>query len=453
MALTKNMLIPLEIESLSSDGNGVGHAEGMAVFVPFSAPGDVLEARIVKVCKSHAFAIISRILTPSADRVEPACPAYGKCGGCCFRHISFEAECRAKQRFVEDALRRIGHLDLPVSPTLTTGRSGRYRNKVQYPLTREDGAVRTGFYAPRSHRVVPCSDCKLQPEHLNRIAGTVCDLLERFGIPLYDEETHRGLVRHLYLRDAASTGEVLVCLVINGPSLPHAEEFCRELTQADPRIRSIVLNHNTEKSNVILGGRCTVLSGDGFVHDSMCGVPVKLGALSFYQVNTEGAELLYREAARLADIRPDETLLDLYCGAGTIGLSMAHACKRLIGVEIIPEAVESARENAAAMGVSHATFFCADAGTAAQKLAAEGLVPDVIVLDPPRKGCDANTLDAVVKMAPSRVVMVSCNPATAARDAAILSSQGYRAECAVPVNLFPRTKHVETIVLLQRETL
>ena len=452
MALKKNDTVVLEITSVASDGNGVGHIDGMAVFVPFSAVGDRLKVRIVKNCRTYAFGIIEQIETPSDDRIEPDCPAFKKCGGCCFRHLSYEAECRAKRGFVEDAMRRIGHLDVPVLPVIASPHSDRYRNKLQYPLTAEGGRIRTGFFAPRSHRVIPCSDCLLQPDILNRIAADACSLLSEFGVSLYDEAAHRGLVRHLYLRHAVTTDEVLVCVVINGSSLPRGREFAERLQRLHPEIRSVVVNQNTRRGNVILGERCEALSGDGTIRDEMSGVPVRLGPLSFYQVNTEGANLLYAEAARLADVRPSETLLDLYCGAGTIGLSMARSCKKLIGVEIIPEAVESARENAAAMGIAHAEFFCADAGAAARKLADDGLRPDVIVLDPPRKGCDAATLDAVVEMAPSRVVMVSCNPATAARDAAYLSARGYRAVSVTPVNLFPRTKHTEAVLLLTSES-
>ena len=451
MSLTKNSVVPMRITALSSDGNGVGHVEGMAVFVPFTAAGDEIEARIVKVCRTHAFGIIARVVTPSPDRADPVCPAYGRCGGCNLRHLTYEAECRAKGRFVEDALRRIGHLDAPVLPVIAPPRSDRYRNKVQYPLTVQNGRVCTGFFAPRSHRVVPCADCLLQPERLNAIARTVCRLLTELGVSVYDEETRRGLVRHLYLRDAVTTGEVLACLVVNGERLPRAREFCDGLRRAHPEVSTVVLNHNTDNTNVILSERCTVLCGEGFIRDELSGVPVRLGALSFYQVNTEGANLLYAEAARLAAVQPGETLLDLYCGAGTIGLSMARSCKKLIGVEIVPEAVESARENAAAMGVTHAEFFCADAGEAAQRLAESGLAPDVVVLDPPRKGCDAATIDAVARMAPSRIVMVSCNPATAARDAALLLERGYRTVSAAPVNLFPRTKHTEAVLLLVRD--
>lgn len=451
MPLTKNQIIPLTINTLSNDGNGIGRFEGQAVFVPFTAVGDILSVKIVKVCKSYAFGIIEEIIESGAGRIPADCPIFGKCGGCCFRHISYEAELRAKEGFVADAMKRIGGIDLAVDPILPSPHIDRYRNKVQYPLfTAPDGSIRAGFYAGRSHRAIPCDDCLLQPELLNRIADSFCQLLTRFHISAYDEAAHRGLVRHLYLRHAVTTGRVMVCIVCNGRKLPHAEKICSELTALHPEIESIVLNVNTQKTNVITGSECITLYGTGVLHDTMRKVAVALSPLSFYQVNTEGANRLYGVAAEYAQLQPEDTLLDLYCGAGTIGLSMADQCKRVIGVEIIPEAIESARQNAKKMGVTHAEFFCADAGAAAQKLAHDGLLPNVVVLDPPRKGCDHATLDAVVQMAPQRIVMVSCNPSTAARDAAYLQENGYCVQTIRPVDLFPRTKHVETVVLLSK---
>lgn len=451
MPLLKNQIIPLTIDTLSNDGSGVGRFEGMAVFVPFTAVGDVLEVRIVKVCKSYAFGIIARIVTPGAGRIPAECAIFGKCGGCCFWHLSYAAELQAKQGFVTDAMQRIGGLALPVKEILPSPQPERYRNKVQYPLFRAgDGSVRTGFYASRSHRPVPCADCRLQPHVLNQIADTVCRLLTKYKISVYDERTHRGLARHLYLRHAVTTGRVLVCLVCNGRSLPHAEEICAALCAAHPEVESIVLNVNTRQTNVVTGAQCIPLHGPGVLRDILRGVPALLDPLSFYQVNTEGASRLYGVAAELAALKSSDTLLDLYCGAGAIGLSMAAQCKRLIGVEIVPEAVENARRSAAEMGFSHTEFLCADAGEAAGKLAADGLLPDIVILDPPRKGCDADTLHAVLHMAPRRVVMISCNTSTAARDIKYLAAQGYTAEVIQPVDLFPRTKHVECVCLLTR---
>ena len=451
MPTPKNTILPLTIESLSSDGSGVGHYEGKAVFVPYTAPGDRIEARIVKDMGRYAFGILEKPVALSSQHIEPDCPVYRPCGGCCFRHLSYEAEAQAKEGFVRDALRRIGGLELPVLPLLASPLQQRYRNKVQFPVAlNAGGRVAAGFYAPRSHRLVPCADCRLQPRPLNEIADWICDFLQQNAIPVYSEQTHTGLVRHIFLRQGWHTGQILVCLVINGRSLPHAQEFCESLTARFPAVRTVVLNVNRQKTNVITGAECISLHGPGYIEDTLCGVPVQLGPLSFYQVNTPGAELLYGVAKQFAALRPGDTLLDLYCGMGTIGLSMVRECKELIGVEIVPEAVESARRNAAAMGAANARFLCADAGRAAAQLSAEGLAPDVICLDPPRKGCDEATLNAVCKMAPRTVVMVSCNPATAARDCAFLAAHGYRPVQAQPVDLFPRTRHVETVCLLSK---
>ena len=455
MPLVKNQIIPLTIDALSSDGNGVGRFEGQAVFVPFAAVGDVLSVKVVKICKSYAFGIVESVLTPGTGRIPADCPIFGRCGGCCFRHLSYEAELAAKQGFVADALRRIGGLDVPVLDALPSPEVDRYRNKVQFPVGRDkDGAPCIGFYAGRTHRIVPCPDCKLQPGVLNDIGNTLCTFFAAHGIQPYDEERGKGLVRHIFLRRGAHSGQIMVCLVCTRPKLPHSDELVALLREKFRDIATILINVNAKKTNVILGEESVTLYGPGFIEDTLCGVPVRLGPLSFYQVNTLAAERLYGVAAEYAQLEPDDVLLDLYCGMGTIGLSMAGHCRELIGVEIVPEAIDSAKANAARMGdavAAKSRFFCADAGEAAARLAAEGLRPDVIMLDPPRKGCDETTLSAVVQMSPRWVVYVSCNPSTAARDAAWLGQHGYRAEKVQPVDLFPRTKHVEAIVSLQRE--
>lgn len=451
MALLKNQIIPLDIESLSSDGNGVGRAQGMAVFVPFTAVGDQLHVRIVQVRKNYAYGIIHTLDAPGPGRQTPACPIFTKCGGCCFSHLTYEAELAAKEQFVADAFRRLGGLDAPVLPILPSPAAQRYRNKVQYPLVQDAaGHVRAGFYAPRSHRVIPCEDCALQPQLLNRIAATACRALEDLRVPVYDEAAHQGFARHLYLRHAVTSGRVLVCLVANGRTFPGAAEFCRRLTDAHREISGIVLNVNTRQTNVITGEENITLWGEGTLRDSLAGVPVALNPLSFYQVNTAGAEQLYAVARQFAALSGSETLLDLYCGAGTIGLSMAGACKRLIGVEVVPQAVEDARANAARMGVHHGEFLCMDAGQAAAELAERGLAPDVVIVDPPRKGCGPAALDPILRMAPRRIVMISCNAATAARDAAWLAGQ-YTVDAVQPVDLFPRTRHVECAVCFTRK--
>ena len=455
MPLQKNQILTLRIERLSSDGSGVAHsADGEAVFVPGTAPGDEARVRIVKDCGRYAFGILDELLTPSPDRVPVDCLVAGPCGGCSLRHLDYAAELRAKQESVLDAFRRIGGLEVPVLDILPSPEVDRYRNKVQFPVGADkNGVPCIGFYAGRTHRIVPCPDCKLQPSMLNEIGNALCAFFAQQGIRPYDEQSGKGLVRHIFLRRGAHSGQIMVCLVCTRAKLPHAEQLCTALRGQFPAISTILLNVNAKNTNVILGSENHILYGPGYIEDTLCGVPVRLGPLSFYQVNTLAAERLYGVAAQYAQLTPDDTLLDLYCGMGTIGLSMAEQCRELIGVEIVPEAIESAKANAARMGEAVAAksrFFCADAGQAATQLAAEGLHPDIVMLDPPRKGCDEATLSAVVRMAPRRVVYVSCNPATAARDAAWLEKNGYHTEKVQPVDLFPRTKHCETVVLLSK---
>ena len=455
MPLQKNQLLTLRIERLSNDGSGVAHSsEGEAVFVPGTAPGDEAQVRIVKDCGRYAFGILDKLLTPSPDRIPVDCAVAGPCGGCSLRHLDYAAELRAKQESVADAFRRIGGLDVPVLDALPSPEVDRYRNKVQFPVGRDkDGAPCIGFYAGRTHRIVPCPDCKLQPGVLNDIGNTLCAFFAAHGIQPYDEERGKGLVRHIFLRRGAHSGQIMVCLVCTRPKLPHSDELVALLREKFRDIATILINVNAKKTNVILGEESVTLYGPGCIEDTLCGVPVRLGPLSFYQVNTLAAERLYGVAAEYAQLEPDDVLLDLYCGMGTIGLSMAGHCRELVGVEIIPEAIDSAKANAARMGdavAAKSRFFCADAGEAAARLAAEGLRPDVIMLDPPRKGCDETTLSAVVQMSPRRVVYVSCNPSTAARDAAWLGQHGYRAEKVQPVDLFPRTKHVECVIALSK---
>ena len=455
MPLQKNQILILRIERLSSDGSGVAHsADGEAVFVPGTAPGDEARVRIVKDCGRYAFGILDELLTPSPDRIPVDCPVAGPCGGCSLRHLDYAAELRAKQESVLDAFRRIGGLEVPVLDILPSPEVDRYRNKVQFPVgVDKNGAPCIGFYAGRTHRIVPCPDCRLQPGVLNEIGNALCAFFAQQGIRPYDEQSGKGLVRHIFLRRGAHSGQIMVCLVCTRAKLPHAEQLCTALREQFPAISTILLNVNAKNTNVILGGENHILYGPGYIEDTLCGVPVRLGPLSFYQVNTLAAERLYGVAAQYAQLTPDDALLDLYCGMGTIGLSMADQCRELIGVEIVPEAIESAKANAARMGETVAAksrFFCADAGQAATQLAAEGLHPDIVMLDPPRKGCDEATLSAVVRMAPRQVVYVSCNPATAARDAAWLEKNGYHAEKVQPVDLFPRTKHCECVIALSK---
>ena len=448
--LKKNQIEEAEITAMSSDGNGIAKIDGMVVFVPYTAVGDKLKIRIVKMQKNYSFGIIEEILEPSPDRVDDHCPVYKKCGGCAFRHISYEAELRHKAEFVQSNLRRLGGLDpvmLPITPSpLVQG----YRNKAQYPIREYDGKIEAGFFAKRSHRVISCASCDLQPAFFEQILEYTKQFLEEYHISAYDEQTGKGKVRHLYIRYGEVSGEVMVCLVVNSERLPHAAEYVEGLLKVCPQVVSVVLNINREQNNVILGQKCITLYGKDTIEDTLCDVRFELSPLSFYQVNRQAAEKLYRLAAEMAQFEGNELLMDLYCGAGTIGLSMASKVRELIGVEIVPDAVENAKENAKRCGVENARFICADAKKAAAQLAAENLHPDVIVVDPPRKGCDLEVLQAISAMAPKRLVMISCNSASLARDCKELEALGYHLEKAAPVDLFPRTTHVETVVLLSK---
>ncbi len=465
--MQKNSIIQLEITGMTAEGQGVGRHEGLAVFVPDAAPGDLLCVRIVKMRKNLAYGRLEAILKPSPDRIKPDCPVSRQCGGCVFRHISYEAERKVKWQRVADALRRIGGFSIEPQALLCDpdqSRSG-YRNKAQYPVGTVAGVTGTaaarlhpehslsiGFYAPRSHRIVDCRDCRLQPPEFAALLPAVERWAAESGASIYDEKTGRGLLRHIYLRKAFATGQVMATLVINGDAVPQEERLVELLREAaGPRLVSIQLNRNTADTNVILGKECRVLYGTDHIVDRLYDLEVKISALSFYQVNRAMAERLYRKAAEYA--RPaGKILLDLYCGAGTIGLSMARQAKEVIGVEIVPQAVEDARENARRNGVANARFLCADAAEAARQLADQDIRPDVVLVDPPRKGCAADLLRCIgEQFRPDRLVYVSCDPATLARDCRLLTEYGYRLSQVTPVDLFPGTAHVETAALLLRD--
>lgn len=458
-AVCKNQIIPLNITGMTAEGNGVGHFCGLAVFVPQTAVGDDLDVRIVKVQKNLAYGIIETVKSPSDDRIQPECPQFSRCGGCAFQHISYEAECRIKTQIVSDAFSRIGHLTPnTLLPIFGAEQSGHYRNKAQYPCGYDrSGAVCFGFYAPRSHRLVPVTHCLLQPDVFGEILLKCQNALntpEYSGITPYNEETQRGVLRHLYLRQGYHSKEIMVCFVAAQDKKQVVSLLTglgEALMQEFPAVSSVMLNVNPENTNVILGRKTVCLCGKNTVADTLCGVPVSLSPQSFYQVNTAQAERLFAEAKRLAAPQKHELLLDLYCGAGAIGLSMADAVGRVIGVEVVPQAIDDAKANAKRAGIENAAFYCGDAGQIAAKFAADGTKPDIIVLDPPRKGCDTVTLDACLQMSPQRIVMISCNPATAARDAAYLCGNGFSLDVLRPADFFPRTGHVECVVLMSRK--
>jgi len=451
--LVKNEIIPLEITDLTLEGSGVGHYDGLAVFVPYTAPGDKINAHIVKVKSKLAYGIIDKILTPSPHRIQADCPVFSKCGGCAFRHIDYETELKIKQNHVKETLKRIGGIDAEVEAVKALSSPDRYRNKAQYPLEEAGGELKIGFYAPRSHRVIDCRDCLLQPLSFEDILSVFDKWISDYNIPVYNEKNHTGLLRHIYIRQGLNTGEIMVCPIINGQKLPRSEELINALLNNQPGIKSIILNINRKDTNVILGEDCLTLWGQDYITDKLCSLNFRLSPLSFYQVNPAAARILYETAGDFAALTGKETVLDLYCGAGTIGLTMAAKAEEVIGVESVPEAVEDAKTNAAINKIKNARFICADAREAAELLAEQGIRPDVIVLDPPRKGCSPDLLKTVAQMQPDRVVYVSCDPATLARDCAMLVELGFEVKKVTPVDMFPRTGHVECVVWMLREGL
>lgn len=449
--LQKNEIIELNITGMSHEGNGVGRYEDFVLFVPMTAPGDRILCRVVKVNKNFGYGRVEQLLEESPLRVADSCPAFRQCGGCSWRHIRYEEELRYKQQLVEQNLKKIAGLNVSLEPILSCGEN-RYRNKAQYPIGMDEtGNVTVGFYAKRSHRVISCPDCSLQPEFFSTLCHVVCDWANKHKVSVYDETTGEGLLRHLYLRTAQKTGQTMVCIVATASRLPHVQELCANLTAAEPSVCSILVNVNRKNTNVILGQSYLALSGTDSIEDEICGIRIRISPHSFYQVNRDAAEKMYELAAEYAQPKRSDLLLDLYCGTGTIGLTMADKVDRLIGVEVVGQAVENAKENAKRNQLTNASFLCADAGQAAQMLAGQGEHPDIIIVDPPRKGCDEQTLGAIVKMAPGRLVYISCNCATLARDIAILTKSGYRFVKGRPVDLFPRTTHVECVALLERE--
>lgn len=450
--MKKNEFCEIEITGMTAEGNGVGRApDGMAVFVPHTAVGDVISCKIVKTAKSCLYGIIDRIITPSPYRVESGCPVSEKCGGCTFRHMTYEAELAVKDKLVRDAFERIGGFkDIPFDE-IKGGRTEGYRNKAQYPVTERDGKAVCGFYSRRSHRVVPYTECGLQPRTFGEIASFCLDEVNARGIPAYNEETGTGMLRHLYIRRGFHSGEIMLCFVVKDLSTKSVfTEVGKLAAKKFSEIKSVVMNVNPKNTNVIMGTKTVLLCGGRTIADIMCGNRIELSPESFYQVNTEQAEALYRQAIEYANPCGSEVLLDLYCGAGTIGLSFAGRVKKVIGCEIVPEAVENARRNAEINGIANAEFYCGDAGKLAEKLADEKVRPDIAVIDPPRKGCGRLTLDSLVRMSPQKIVMISCDPATAARDVKCLAEQGYKPVKARAFDLFPRTGHVETVVLLSK---
>lgn len=448
--LHKNDKIELNIESLTSEGSAIGRHDGLAVFVRGAVPGDKIIAHIIKVSKNYAVGIIDSIAEPSPARIESDCSVSEKCGGCSFRNVDYKAELGYKKQRVEDTLLRIGHLNVSVKSVIGADDTLRYRNKAQYPVKIENGEMAVGFYAYKSHRIVHCMDCKLQPEIFSKGLAAVDMWVKENGVTSYDEKKGTGLLRHIYFREGFATNEIMACLVINSKTIPNEDRLVEILRQNIPNLKSVIININTKKTNVILGSDFKTIWGSDTISDVLLGKKFIISPQSFYQVNHSQCEKLYDCVRTLANVKKNEILLDMYCGAGTIGLSMAEDCRELIGVEIVESAVSNAKENAKINKINNARFICSDAQTAAKQLANEGTTVDVVILDPPRKGCDQGVFDALEQMQVNRIVYVSCDASTLARDLAVLKQKDYEIKSVIPVDMFPRTPHVETVVLMTK---
>ena len=460
--MQKNDILRVRIEEINNLGFGVAHAEekngarGKVIFVRDAVTDDLLDARIIKVNKSYLIAKIERMIEPSLLRAtEGVCTAAG-CGGCVYQHIKYEHEAALKRDYVQNAFRKAGLSDVRVGELRHTGELTRYRNKAQYPVANGKAGMLAGFYATGTHRIVPMSDCALQPEVFGKIVNYICAFCDRNGIRAYEEENGRGELRHIYLRMGAETGEVMVCLVVNGTHLKNEDTLARELMERFPSVKSVMLNVNKENTNVVLGDDYRTIGGRDYIEDVLCGLTFRISAGAFYQVNHNACELLYGIARERAELTGKETVLDLYCGIGTIGLSMAKDAQKVIGIEIVEEAVIRAAENAARNNITNAYFYCGDASNAEKLLeraeAAHGDISGAtVIMDPPRKGSTPELITYLAKRNFARIVYVSCNPDTLARDCVSFRELGYEIGEVTPVDMFPRTGHVESVVCLTRK--
>lgn len=448
--LEKNQIYEAVITDYTAEGQGIAHIEGITVFIPNAIAGERVKVRIETLRKTWAAGKITEILEKSPHRVNRECPVAKLCGGCNFWHMDYQEELRLKAQRVQTCLNRLAGEQLTQMPILAAPTCHGYRNKAQYPVSSKKGRAFAGFFRAGTHDVVENSRCLILPRETDLVKDTVIDYVNQYRISTYDEENHRGLLRHIYVRRGAVSGQILVCLVVNGEGLPHAEQLVEELKKI-PGFTTLVLSVNTRKGNAVLGDRFITLYGPGFIEDTLCGLNFRLSPRSFYQVNHHQAQRLYQTAIDQAGITKSDTVLDLYCGVGTITLAMAASAGRVLGVEVIPQAVEDARDNARRNGIQNAQFFCGDAGQAALELEKQGIHPDVITVDPPRKGLNADTIEAICRMSPRRLVYVSCDPATLARDVSALKDRGFHLQSAQAADLFPRCAHVETVALLSKE--
>jgi 23S rRNA (uracil1939-C5)-methyltransferase len=449
----KNDRIETVIEDMSETGEGIGKTDGFTWFIKDTVIGDKVEAKAMKTKKSYGFARLEKILVPSSNRVEPKCPVARQCGGCQLQAMEYKEQLTYKQNKIYNNLTRIGGFtEIPMSPIMGMDEPWRYRNKAQFPWgTDREGNIITGFYAGRTHSIIGCEDCLLGIEENQEILKIMKAYMERYDLLPYEEESHRGLIRHTLIRKGFKTGELMVCQVINGKSLPHSEKLVEELLKV-PGMTSISFNVNRERTNVIMGSQVENLYGPGFITDYIGDVKYQISPMSFYQVNPVQTEKLYGTALEYAGLTGGETVWDLYCGIGTISLFLAQKAKKVYGVELVPQAIEDAKENAKINGIENVEFFVGKVEEVLPEQFEKNQVrADVIVVDPPRKGCDEVCLETIVKMEPKRVVYVSCDSATLARDLKYLAERGYELSKVRGCDMFPHSTHVESVVLLERK--
>ncbi len=448
----KNKEYVINIDTITNEGNGVGRIEGFTVFVPQTAPGDEVRVLIVKVNTRFAYGKVLEILKPSASRIEPKCPVADKCGGCTLMHIDYKEQLKIKENIINDAMKRIGGFDeYEYEETIGMENPYEYRNKLIFPVdVDKQGKCICGFYASRSHRVVEVKRCFLGNRVHERIIKAVLDYIDKYKVSVYNEKEHKGLFRRIFIRQGFKSGETMVVLSVNGNKLPKIEELADSIVNAEKSVKSIILNVNTKQTNLVLGDKNIIVYGQERINDTLCEAQYSISAHSFFQVNPVQTEKLYKKAVELAEIKKDDVVMDIYCGIGTISLLCAKYAKEVIGVEIVQQAIQDAKENALINNIKNARFFAESAENIVPELVNEGARPNVVILDPPRKGSDEKTLSAIVKAGPDRVVYVSCNPATLARDARFLCDRGYKLIKVVGVDQFPHTTHVECCVLMCR---
>jgi 23S rRNA (uracil1939-C5)-methyltransferase len=445
----KNEYYDVTFEDLTHDGNGVAKVDGYPLFVPNGLPGEKAKVKVVKVNKGYGYGRLIELYEPSPERMEPSCSIYKQCGGCQLQHLSYDGQLKAKEKHVREVLQRIGKIeDVVVHPVLGMNDPWRYRNKAQVPVGEREGGLVAGFYQKRSHDIIDMEACLIQQEMNDVVVQTVKKICEKYGIPAYNEKTHKGTIRHIMARYGHTTKDVMVVLVTRTDDLPFKKKIVQEIVENIPNVKSIIQNVNPKRTNVILGEQTKVLWGTEYIYDYIGNIKFAISARSFYQVNPEQTKVLYEKALEYADLTGEETVIDAYCGIGTISLFLAQKAKKVYGVEIVPEAIEDAKRNAELNNIYNVEFAVGEAETVIPQWYEQGIQADCIVVDPPRKGCDASLLETIIAMKPKRVVYVSCNPATLARDLRILEDGGYKTLEVQPVDMFPHTTHVECVALL-----